>query len=104
MTPRSEGASSGVGLLDEVVHPDQGLLRRGSAATLPYEEISARGDLLEGQDRRPVALVGGQHAGQDPGLLVHDVVAEHDHERLVATWSRATDTAWPSPSGSPWRT
>ncbi len=28
--------------------------------------------------------MGGQHAGQNPGLLVHDVVAQHDHEGLVA--------------------
>ena len=31
-----------------------------------------------------MSLVGRQHPGQDPRLLVHDVVGQQDHEGLVA--------------------
>ena len=72
------------GLLDEVVDPDQGLRRPARRRRTRTSEISAGRDLLEGEDRGAVPLVGGQHAGQDPRLLVHDVVAEQDHEGLVA--------------------
>ena len=51
-----------------------------------------------------MSFVGRQHAGQDARLLVHDVVGSMTTKGSSPTWSRATDTAWPSPSGSPWRT
>ena len=42
------------------------------------------GELRQGDDRAAVLVVGADHALEHGGAAVHDVVAQHDHERVVA--------------------
>jgi hypothetical protein len=70
-------------LLDDAEDPHQRLVERlGEGA--PVGADLAAGKLLEGHDRPAVALVDGHHVGEDGGVGRHDVVAQHDHEGLVA--------------------
>ena len=73
----------GLRLLDDVADADEaGSDRLGGDAAVGGDLLAR--ELLQGDHRAAVALVHGEHVLEHGGVLVHDVVAQHHDERLVA--------------------